>query len=52
MKSDALPKRHRAYRCSPKEHDFMGKELEMLEKLGCIERCEANWVMPVIMVKK
>ena len=24
----------------------------MLEKLGCIERCEATWVMPVIMVKK
>lgn len=24
----------------------------MLERLGCIERCEATWVMPVIMVKK
>ena len=24
----------------------------MLEKIGCIERCEATWVMPVIMVKK
>ena len=24
----------------------------MLENLGCIERCEATWVMPVIMVKK
>ena len=24
----------------------------MLESLGCIERCEATWVMPVIMVKK
>ena len=28
------------------------KEIEMLHKLGCIERCEATWVMPVIMVKK
>ena len=28
------------------------KEIEMLNKLGCIERCEATWVMPVIMVKK
>ena len=47
-----MPVRHGAYRCSPKEHDFMGNELEMLLTLGCIERCEATWVMPVIMVKK
>ena len=30
----------------------MEKEIEMLLSLGCIERCEAIWVMPVIMVKK
>ena len=24
----------------------------MLEKIGCIERCKATWVMPVITVKK
>ena len=24
----------------------------MLEKIGCIERCKAMWVMPIIMVKK
>ena len=24
----------------------------MLESLGCIERCEATWAIPVIMVKK
>ena len=30
----------------------MEKEIEMLLSLGCIERCEATWVMPVIMVKK
>ena len=30
----------------------MEEEIEMLLKLGCIERCEATWVMPVIMVKK
>ena len=30
----------------------MKTELTMLEELGCIERCEATWVMPVIMVKK
>ena len=52
LRPDAQPIRHKAYRCSPKEHEFMEKELETLLKLGCIERCEANWVMPVIMVKK
>ena len=30
----------------------MEKEIQMLESLGCIERCEAIWAMPVIMVKK
>ena len=30
----------------------MDKELNMLLEHKCIERCEANWVMPVIMVKK
>ena len=42
----------RAYRLSPKEIEFMEKELEVLLSLGCIVRCEATWVMPVIMVKK
>ena len=44
--------RHNAYRCSPKELEYMEKEIETLLNLGCIERCEATWVMPVIMVKK
>ena len=52
MKPDAQPVRHRAYRCSPKEHEFLEKEINTLLELGCIERCEATWVMPVIMVKK
>ena len=30
----------------------MEKEIKTLESLGCIERCEATWAMPVIMVKK
>ena len=52
MLPNAVPIRHNPYRLSPKEHEFMEKELKMLEELGCIERCEATWVMPVIMVKK
>ena len=47
-----MPIRHNAYRCSPKEKDFLESEIKLLENLGCIERCEATWVMPVIMVKK
>ena len=47
-----MPIKHGPYRCSPKEHEFMEKEIEMLLSLGCIERCEATWVMPIIMVKK
>ena len=30
----------------------MEKEIETLLSLGCIERCEATWVMPTIMVTK
>ena len=52
MKKDATPVRHNAYRCSPKEKEFLEKEIELLLSLGCIERCEATWVMPIIMVKK
>ena len=52
MLPNAVPVRHNPYRLSPKEHEFMEKELKMLEELFCIERCEATWVMPVIMVKK
>ena len=44
--------RHNPYHLSLKAHEFMEKELKMLEELGCIERCKATWVMPVIMVKK
>ena len=52
MKHDAMPVKHNPYRCSPKELAFLEKEVDLLLKLGCIERCEATWVMPVIMVKK
>ena len=44
--------RHNPYHLSLKLHAFMEKELKILEELGCIERCEATWVMPLIMVKK
>ena len=47
-----MPIRHNPYRISPKEDEFLSKEIEVLTNLGCIERCEATWVMPVIMVKK
>ena len=47
-----MPIKHNAYRPSPLEHDYMEKEILMLQNLGCIERCEATWVMPIIMVKK
>ena len=30
----------------------MEKECNMLETLGCIERAQLTWAMPVIMVKK
>ena len=48
MLPNVVPIRHNPYRLSPKEHEFMEKELKMLKELGCIER----WVMPVTMVKK
>ena len=40
------------YKYSPKEFSFMEKECNMLETLGCIERAQLTWAMPVIMVKK
>ena len=52
MNKDAVLVKHNAYRCSPKEKEFLEKEIDLLETLGCIERCEATWVMPLIMVKK
>ena len=52
MKSEAIPIKHNPYRCSLKETDFLKKEIDLLLELDCIERCEATWVMPVIMVKK
>ena len=52
MLPNVVPIRHNPYRLSPKEHEFMEKELKMLQELGCIERCEAFWVLPIIMVKK
>ena len=52
MLPNAVLVRHNLYRLSPKDYEFMEKELKMLEELGCTERCEATWVMPVIMVKK
>ena len=52
LKEGAMPIRHNSYRCSPKEKDFLEAEIKLLEGLGCIERCEATWTMPVIMVKK
>ena len=52
MLPNAVPVRHNPYRLSPKEHQFMEKELKMLEELGCIECCEVTQVMSVIMVKK
>ena len=52
MLPNAILVRHNPYYLSPKEDEFMEKELKMLEELGCIERCEATWVMLVIMVKK
>ena len=52
MLPNAILVRHNPYCLSLKEHEFMEKELKMLEELGCIERCEATWVMPIIMVKK
>ena len=52
MNKDAVSVKHNAYRCSPKEKEFLEKEIYLLKTLGCIERCEATWVMPIIMVKK
>ena len=52
MLPNAVPVRHNPYRLSLKEHEFMEKELKILKELDFIKRCEATWVMPVIMVKK
>ena len=52
VKSEAIPVKHNPYRCSSKETDFLKKEIDLLLELGYIERCEATWVMPVIMVNK
>lgn len=52
MKPDVVPVRSGAYRCSPKEYEFMEREVDLLLQLKCIERCETTWALPVIMVKK
>ena len=52
VKSESIPVNHNPYRCSPKETDFLKKEIDLLLELSCIERYEATWVMLVIMVKK
>lgn len=52
IKPDAVPVRHGAYRCSPKELAFMENEVNTLLELKYIERCEATWVMPTTMAKK
>ena len=52
MKSKAVPIKHNPYWCSLKDTYFLKKEIDLLIELDCIERCEATWVMPIIMVKK
>ena len=52
LKPIAIPKRCRPYRLSPMESESLDKELIMLEELGFIERCEATYTSPVIMVKR
>ena len=52
MKSEAVPIKHNPYRCSLKETDFLKKEIDYLLELGCIERYEATWVMPIMVKKK
>ena len=52
MRQRAVLIRHNPYRYSPKETKFLDKKIAILEKIGCIKRCKATWVMPVIMVKK
>ena len=52
MNKDAVLVKHNAYRCSSKEKEFLEKEIDLLETLDYIERCEATWVMPILMVKK
>ena len=52
MRQGVVLVRHNPYRYSPKETEFLDKEIVMLEKIGCIERCKATWVMPIIMAKK
>ena len=38
MRQGAVLVRHNPYRYSPKETEFLDKEIAMLEKIGCIER--------------
>ncbi|CEG84874.1 Putative Retrotransposon protein (Fragment) [Rhizopus microsporus] len=49
---DAMPIRHRPYRISPIEANYLKKELDKYCKLGIITPSNSPWAAPIILVKK
>ncbi|KAG1484772.1 hypothetical protein G6F47_013503 [Rhizopus delemar] len=52
LEKDTMPIRHRPYRLSPIEADYLQKELDKYCKLGIISPSNSPWAAPVILVKK
>ena len=51
-KGDSLPVAQNPYTLPLKHHEWVRKEIEMLEKAGVIERSLSPWASPVIVVPK
>ena len=49
---DSLPVTQNPYTLPLKHHEWVRKEIEMLEKAGVIERSLSPWASPVIVVPK
>ena len=49
---DSLPVTQNPYTLPLKHHEWVRKEIEMLEKVGVIERSLSQWASPVIVVRK
>ncbi|KAG1418570.1 hypothetical protein G6F58_005022 [Rhizopus delemar] len=52
LEKDTMPIRHRPYRLSPIEAEYLQKELDKYCKLGIISPSNSPWAAPVILVKK
>jgi hypothetical protein len=53
LKPDAVPRRAKARRYTPKHLDFMSKKIKLLEEMRYIRRNPyASWIWPVLIVPK